>query len=200
MDVKCEALPEMVGHSAVQGWRLSMEDRYIMSDLDLSQHSLLAIFDGHSGVGAANYCSANLVETLQHTASWQSYKEAYRRGPPATSTVGNSEVSAKKRRLLQKSKDTVLDAQREHYAVLNGLLSKALVESFIALDSEFLQSLVTEISDTLSNAKEPGFSTNQSRKRSSSGDLSEHPSVPPPIANLLRQNVNGKLRSCRSII
>jgi len=62
------------GAAGMQGWRLEMEDSHIISDIaSLSNHTLVAIFDGHGGAGAAKYASANLLNVLQNTTDWGTY-------------------------------------------------------------------------------------------------------------------------------
>lgn len=36
-------------------------------------HSLVAVFDGHGGAGAAHYAAKNLVPTLMNTQQWKTY-------------------------------------------------------------------------------------------------------------------------------
>ena len=36
-------------------------------------HTLVAIYDGHGGCGAASFASSNLVEILENTKDWKSY-------------------------------------------------------------------------------------------------------------------------------
>ena len=51
-----EKLVEMngleIGHASMQGFRVTMEDSYIIEQLD-KRHTLVAILDGHAGQGAA---------------------------------------------------------------------------------------------------------------------------------------------------
>ncbi len=131
VDIKCSALPELVGHSAVQGWRSNMEDRFIISDLNSAKdHSLLAIFDGHSGVNAAQYCSQNLVNILQNTESWKKYTSYISKKGVIASESNNNAIS-------------------KHDETIQSLLSKALVEAYICLDASFLESIVTNINNAI---------------------------------------------------
>ena len=58
----------------MQGWRLKMEDAHIVHDFDSqSNHLLLPIFDGHAGVGSANFAAQNMMQTIETTTQWQQY-------------------------------------------------------------------------------------------------------------------------------
>lgn len=60
------------GVSAMQGWRMSMEDSHISSpDLD-ENISLFAVFDGHGGAEVAKFCSDNFAKELKEN---NNYKE-----------------------------------------------------------------------------------------------------------------------------
>jgi protein phosphatase PTC2/3 len=39
----------------------------------LQDHVLLAVFDGHGGVGAANFAEQHLVEVIEDTSQWKQY-------------------------------------------------------------------------------------------------------------------------------
>lgn len=187
VDVKVEALPTMVGHSAVQGWRMNMEDRHIISDLrSLPGHSLLAIFDGHSGTGAADYCASSLVDTLQRTASWKAYVQAYQQRPAAAASF-DEQLPAKKRKLQHKLGGAAAAQEAAHDDVMTGLLSKALVEAYIALDNDFLQSLVADMDSSV--GKRPNHL--QRREPLTAASMANTPGVPEDIAEQLRQNLNG---------
>eukprot|EP01041_Mallomonas_annulata_P011664 gene11664-24434_t len=63
-----------VGAAGIQGWRIEMEDAHIIADMpSCKDHTLLAIFDGHGGGGAALFASATLVNTLQSIPQWNQY-------------------------------------------------------------------------------------------------------------------------------
>lgn len=65
------------GATGMQGWRLEMEDSHIVTRLvSIADHSLVAIFDGHGGAGAAKYASEHLIEELENTAQWKAYCSA----------------------------------------------------------------------------------------------------------------------------
>ncbi len=63
-----------IGHSSMQGFRVSMEDQHIIEDFDnLDGHHLVAVLDGHAGKGTAIYASLHLKDVLERTESWKSY-------------------------------------------------------------------------------------------------------------------------------
>mmetsp|Transcript_27472 Transcript_27472/g.27696 ORF Transcript_27472/g.27696 Transcript_27472/m.27696 type:complete len:334 (+) Transcript_27472:81-1082(+) len=63
-----------VGSAGIQGWRVEMEDSHIIADIpSCPSHTLLAIFDGHGGAGAAIYAAANLVKILEASSKWNEY-------------------------------------------------------------------------------------------------------------------------------
>ncbi|EFN51820.1 hypothetical protein CHLNCDRAFT_9625, partial [Chlorella variabilis] len=67
------------GLSAMQGWRVSMEDAHI-AELDLdpaTKTSLFSVFDGHGGRAVSQFCAMHLAEEFVRS-------EAYRRGDLAT--------------------------------------------------------------------------------------------------------------------
>lgn len=58
------------GVSAMQGWRMAMEDSHIsMPDFD-ENVSLFAVFDGHGGAEVAKFCAAQFGEELKANASY----------------------------------------------------------------------------------------------------------------------------------
>lgn len=65
----------VVGSAAMQGFRSSMEDAHVVMDLPglPTPHLFLAVFDGHSGDGAAKYAEKNIVRVLRETKSWSEY-------------------------------------------------------------------------------------------------------------------------------
>jgi serine/threonine protein phosphatase PrpC len=63
-----------VGISSMQGWRISMEDTHIATNMpNADDHTLFAVFDGHGGVGAANFVAANFVKQLAESREWDEY-------------------------------------------------------------------------------------------------------------------------------
>ena len=66
------------GVSAMQGWRMSMEDSHIsIPDLD-ENIALFAVFDGHGGAEVAKFCSDNFAKELKLNENFKkgNYKEA----------------------------------------------------------------------------------------------------------------------------
>lgn len=63
-----------IGATGMQGWRLEMEDQHIITDMpSLTNHTFLAVFDGHGGMGAALYAQKHLIETIEATQQWKTY-------------------------------------------------------------------------------------------------------------------------------
>jgi hypothetical protein len=63
-----------IGHSSMQGYRKFMEDKHIIEDFPTAiDHTLVAIMDGHSGVGAATLTSQRLREHIENTSHWKDY-------------------------------------------------------------------------------------------------------------------------------
>ena len=52
------------GASAMQGWRLNMEDDHITEAIFTKDSSLYAIFDGHGGNVVSSYCADNIIKTI----------------------------------------------------------------------------------------------------------------------------------------
>lgn len=59
------------GYSSCQGWRKEMEDAHtcIGNIAEFPDCSFFGVFDGHGGVGAANYVSTNLLPKIVQLAS-----------------------------------------------------------------------------------------------------------------------------------
>ncbi len=52
--------------SAMQGWRMEMEDSHTcVTETPMKQGSLFAVFDGHAGAKVAQHCSVNLLDTFE---------------------------------------------------------------------------------------------------------------------------------------
>ena len=68
-DIKLE-----IGHSSMQGFRVTMEDEYIIDKMvSLPDHAIVAIMDGHAGTVAAKYTSMRLKEKIEESEPWQEY-------------------------------------------------------------------------------------------------------------------------------
>lgn len=63
-----------IGASGLQGHRESMEDTHIIMDFpSRSDHSLVAIFDGHGGAGIANYAKEHFIRVCEERPEWKNY-------------------------------------------------------------------------------------------------------------------------------
>lgn len=62
------------GCSGMQGYRLEMEDAHILQNMPTKQtHTLLSIFDGHGGSGAAIFAGQKLIQLIEDTDEWKEY-------------------------------------------------------------------------------------------------------------------------------
>lgn len=53
------------GMSAMQGWRMEMEDAHVcLTDFGMENWSFFGVFDGHAGPKVAEYCSKNLLDKI----------------------------------------------------------------------------------------------------------------------------------------
>lgn len=66
--------------SEMQGWRSHMEDKHVLDPplihngrKVLTDHHLFAVFDGHGGSFASQFCGDNLVRTLMEQEEWSAY-------------------------------------------------------------------------------------------------------------------------------
>lgn len=66
------------GFSAMQGWRMTMEDAHISDPNFTSETSLFAVFDGHGGDDVAKFCERYLGDQLKKSPAFQQgdYKTA----------------------------------------------------------------------------------------------------------------------------
>jgi serine/threonine protein phosphatase PrpC len=63
-----------VGISSMQGWRMSMEDTHIATNMpNAEDHALFAVFDGHGGEAAANFVAAHFTKQLAESREWDEY-------------------------------------------------------------------------------------------------------------------------------
>lgn len=103
-----------IGHSSMQGYRVSMEDAYIINSLDsIPDHTLVAILDGHAGEGCSTIASNRLCDILQETPQWLEYTEL--------GVITSNDTPSSKESKLSKIK-------------------QALVQSYCDLDKELLES------------------------------------------------------------
>jgi serine/threonine protein phosphatase PrpC len=63
------------GASAMQGWRVEMEDSHtiIVSIKGLPGHSFVAVYDGHGGSMCANYAGKEMMRFIQATPDYKAY-------------------------------------------------------------------------------------------------------------------------------
>lgn len=121
-----------IGHSSIQGYRVTMEDAYIISSLDsVAGHTLVAILDGHAGEGAATIASNIFCDLLENTPQWKAYAAAAAAAAPAT-VSGSSSKKAKSPAAA--SGDSA--AQNQQLV----LLQQALVHAFTELDTTLRES------------------------------------------------------------
>ena len=53
------------GVSAMQGWRMEMEDAHVCStDFELKNWSFFGVFDGHAGPKVSQFCAQNMLECI----------------------------------------------------------------------------------------------------------------------------------------
>jgi len=64
-----------IGHSSMQGFRVSMEDEHIIEGFELKDHTLVAIMDGHAGKFAAQFTSTALKAAIEKTSQWIEYSK-----------------------------------------------------------------------------------------------------------------------------
>jgi serine/threonine protein phosphatase PrpC len=63
--VKGEGCGIKYGVSAMQGWRMEMEDAHVCeTNFKLKEHSFFGVFDGHAGPKVSQYCSVHLLDTI----------------------------------------------------------------------------------------------------------------------------------------
>lgn len=60
---------------SVKGARYSMEDTSIMSELNIPDHYIFAVFDGHGGSDVSNFLKANFLSLFKSHKLWKEYTE-----------------------------------------------------------------------------------------------------------------------------
>jgi serine/threonine protein phosphatase PrpC len=102
-----------VGHSAIQGYRVSMEDAHIIecfdadayADIDsdvssevralsLPDHTFLSMLDGHGGAETSLYVSTRLSAVVQATPQFKDYVELLKRNKSAAAAAAASAAAA----------------------------------------------------------------------------------------------------------
>ena len=123
------------GVSSMQGWRVHMEDAHITEAklyaldaasatekepnlIDLADHSLFAVFDGHGGTFAAAYSGRNLCRVLSHQVKFVQYAQFEAERPDKMKTFKTEEET----QVYLQSGIT--------------LLKEALCDAFVELDKE----------------------------------------------------------------
>ena len=124
------------GVSSMQGWRVHMEDAHICEPtlyagssshntkvVELKDHSLFAVFDGHGGSFAADYSGLNLLRVLSRQDKFVQYANF------------NQEREVKEAQLL------LLDPKARATYLQSGLLllEGALRDAFVELDYEIFR-------------------------------------------------------------
>lgn len=126
------------GVSAMQGWRIYMEDAHICEIHILPHHSLFAVFDGHGGNIAANYASQNLTRILLGQRHFLDYVKWIQ----LRNNNGKNNKNTKKYTKYPKpwtEKEQTTGCQ---------LLQSALQYTFMELDREILQTMIGNTSKT----------------------------------------------------
>ncbi len=129
-----------IGHCAIQGYRVSMEDAHIIDCLDecgMADHTVLSILDGHAGANSALMISTRLPDLLVKTSHFQNYQILYRK---------------EKTKWQKEGKHLEKGGNRGKYvntAEQLEILSAALVQAYVAADKELLdEQQTTEQSGT----------------------------------------------------
>lgn len=109
--------------SEMQGWRSHMEDKHVLNPplihngrRVLADHHVFAVFDGHGGSFASQFCGENLVRTLMEQEEWDTYLQLR-----PTTTMATTSTD---KRLCR------------HSAVGVKLLKSALNKTFLSLDAK----------------------------------------------------------------
>lgn len=66
---------EAVGKE-MQGYRVNMEDEMIISELNIENHYIFAIFDGHGGSSVSEYLRINFIRVFVNNENWDLYNES----------------------------------------------------------------------------------------------------------------------------
>lgn len=121
----------------VKGGRNTMEDSSVMFELDLPDHYLFGIFDGHGGSLTSNFLRLNFQEFFQDHQLWREYVSKMR-SPPSTNDIL---VSLNETSLSRKnSTDTEID----HDAVLLQEWTTLFTKIFIDFDRKIFNKLRTK--------------------------------------------------------
>jgi len=104
--------------------------------IELPNHSLFAVFDGHGGKFASDYASQNLVRVLSRTSSFAEYAE--RIGIGASPLGKSPKTPAKKKKKKNNLRPTTRVFSNDEKQKLSQLLECALQTTFVDLDREIL--------------------------------------------------------------
>ena len=118
-----------IGHCAIQGFRVSMEDAHIIDCLDecgMADHTILSILDGHAGANSALMISTRLPDLLTKTSQFQIYKELYHKEKSKWEKKGGHEKAGNRGNYVNTAEQLEL-------------LSAALVQAYVAADKELLE-------------------------------------------------------------
>lgn len=65
-----------VGYSTMQGWRKTMEDAHVISQLD-EDKAILGVYDGHQGCQVSQFCANTIASTITSSSHYPlSYEDA----------------------------------------------------------------------------------------------------------------------------
>mmetsp|Transcript_17482 Transcript_17482/g.26463 ORF Transcript_17482/g.26463 Transcript_17482/m.26463 type:complete len:445 (-) Transcript_17482:480-1814(-) len=149
------------GTSSMQGYRISMEDAHISEGLELlpmenansniipPKHYLFCVFDGHGGDLAAHYCRDNFVRVLYSQPTFQQYisqllvssqqQSSSKRKTKKNGNKNNKSNTNNARRSTTKRRD-----EEETERCSRILLERAMEDTFITLDFEFLKESIDQ--------------------------------------------------------
>jgi serine/threonine protein phosphatase PrpC len=126
------------GVSSMQGWRVHMEDAHICQPslyaqaspkapkIQLPDHALFAVFDGHGGSYAAEYAGINFCRVLSRQEKFVQYATFVQERNDKQSAVVPTDNKAEYAQYLRQGEE---------------LLEGALVDAFVACDREILLAL-----------------------------------------------------------
>ena len=118
------------GASAMQGWRIEMEDFHVCESLK-DEISLFCVLDGHGGTFAAEYACKNLARILCQQQAFKDYQNA---------TTQQQRNNKQQQRRINKNKTNL---KNENHSIQ--LLTLALQHAFVDLDKEILLQQVGDL-------------------------------------------------------
>ena len=164
------------GVSSMQGWRVHMEDAHIMEShlytvcMKTGQqlgnlpdgHALFAVFDGHGGTFAAEYCGQNFCRIFSKQTGVQQYLEQISGNNDTTTT--SSSTSTESQNAVEKLK-AVQNCKEP--------LEQALQQAFLELDQELalmLQGKPVKDANVPYHSSEPMDTSDDSNKNTDTDD------------------------------